>query len=70
VGSHRAHFHAHYQEAVAVVGIDPVELISGELPTRQRRLAKAWAELHQAELAADWALLQAGQPQKAIDPLR
>lgn len=67
---HRPHFHAYYQDAVAVFGIDPLELISGELPTRQRRLVEAWAELHQPELANDWELLQAGQPPKAIEPLR
>jgi len=67
---HRPHFHAYYQEAVAVFGIDPVELIAGELPTRQRRLVEAWAELHQGELAADWQRLQAGRPPKPIEPLR
>ena len=26
---------------------DPVELIAGSLPRKQRRLVEAWAELHQ-----------------------
>ena len=47
---HTAHFHAYYQEHVAVIGIDPVEVISGLLPRRQQRLVEAWAELHQEEL--------------------
>ena len=42
---------------------------SGELPRRQRRLVEAWAELHQEELLADWARLQAGQAPLPIDPL-
>jgi hypothetical protein len=67
---HRPHFHAYHQEAVAVFGVDPVELIAGELPTRQRRLVEAWAELHQDELASDWQRLQAGQSPKPIEPLR
>jgi uncharacterized protein DUF4160 len=67
---HRPHFHAYYQDAVAVFGVDPVELIAGELPTRQRRLVEAWAELHQPELLDDWNRLQAGQPARPIDPLR
>jgi Protein of unknown function (DUF2442)/Domain of unknown function (DUF4160) len=38
---------------VAVLGVEPVELISGSLPRRQERLVEAWAELHQAELIVD-----------------
>ena len=67
---HRPHFHAYYQERVAVFAIDPVALIAGSLPVRQRRLVEAWAELHQRELAADWGLLQSGRTPDAIEPLR
>ena len=67
---HVAHFHAYYQDDVAVFSIDPVELVAGSLPTRQRRLAEAWAELHQAELRADWDLLHAGRRPVPIEPLR
>jgi hypothetical protein len=66
---HRPHFHAYYQDTVGIVGLDPIELISGDLPTRPRRLVEAWAELHQAELLADWQLLQAGQKPRPIAPL-
>jgi len=66
---HRPHFHAYYQDAVGIFGLDPIELISGDLPTRQRRLVEAWAELHQAELLADWQLLQAGRKPRPIAPL-
>ena len=44
---HLPHFHAYWQDEDAVIGIDPVDLIAGSLPTRQRRLVEAWAELHQ-----------------------
>lgn len=67
---HKAHFHAYYQEDIAVVGIEPVEIISGSLPRRQQRLVEAWAELHQRELLADWERLQAGRTPFAIEPLR
>ena len=67
---HNAHFHAYYQSEVAVYTIDPVELIAGSLPRRQQRLVEAWAELHQAELAADWQRLQTGQRPLPIEPLR
>jgi hypothetical protein len=66
---HLPHFHAYYQDDVAIFSLDPVELIAGELPRRQRRLVEAWAELHQEELLGDWARLQAGQAPLPIDPL-
>jgi hypothetical protein len=67
---HVPHFHAYYQKDVAVFGFDPVELIAGFLPRRQRRLVEAWAELHQAALAADWTELQAGRKPVPVEPLR
>jgi len=44
--------------------------IAGSLPRRQRRLVEAWAELHQAELRADWERLQEGQSPAPIEPLQ
>ena len=66
---HTPHFHAYYQEHVAVYGIEPVEVLAGSLPKRQQRLVEAWAELHQAELAADWNRLQTGHKALPIAPL-
>jgi hypothetical protein len=66
---HRAHFHAYYGDQVGIFGLEPIELIAGELPRRQQRLVEAWAELHQAELLADWERLQAGQTPLPIAPL-
>ena len=67
---HTPHFHAYYQEDVGIFSINPVELIAGSLAKRQQRLVEAWAELHQAELAADWEQLQQGKTPKAIEPLK
>ena len=67
---HVPHFHAYYQDEVGIFGFDPVELIAGFLPRRQTRLVEAWAELHQAELAADWKQLQAGRKPAPVEPLR
>ena len=66
---HLPHFHAYYQDEEVVFGLDPVDLIAGDLPRRQRRLVEAWAELHQSELVADWQRLQAGQAPLPIAPL-
>src|SRR5580704_7618183 len=67
---HTPHFHAYYQSEVAIFSIDPVELMAGSLARRQRRLVEAWAELHQAELRADWERLQQGRNPAPIDPLK
>ncbi len=67
---HRPHFHAYYQEDVAIVAIDDVEIIEGKLPRTQERLVLGWTELHLQELLDDWRRLQAGQPSVKIDPLR
>ena len=66
---HAPHFHAYWQGQVAVVGTDPVCVLAGELPTRQRRLVEAWAELRQPELLAAWDRLQRGQLPAPIAPL-
>ena len=66
---HTPHFHVYYQEHVAVYGIEPIEILAGALPKRQQRLVEAWAELHQAELVADWDRLQTGRKALSIAPL-
>jgi len=66
---HTPHFRAYYEEAAAIVGLDPIELLAGALPRRQLRFVEAWAELHQRELVADWQLLQGGQAPRPIEPL-
>ena len=70
-GQHRQrHFHAYYQDLVAVFSINPIEIMAGDLPKRERRFVEAWAELHQSELEADWELLQAGKRPLPIMPLQ
>ena len=66
---HTPHFHAYYQDDVAIYSLAPIELMGGSLPRRQQRFVEAWAELHEAELLTDWELLQSGQPPLPIDPL-
>ncbi|HWP55515.1 MAG TPA: DUF4160 domain-containing protein [Pyrinomonadaceae bacterium] len=67
---HTPHFHAYYQESMAIFSIDPVDLMEGSMPRRQVRLVEAWAELHQEELTRDWQRLQAGQRPLPIEPLK
>ena len=67
---HRPHFHAYYQNDVAVYDIDTIELLGGSLPRRQCRLVEAWAELYQEELLANWDRLQAGLAPSKVNPLK
>jgi len=66
---HVPHFHAYYQDNVAIFGLDPIVLMAGSFPRRQQRLVEAWAELHQGELMEDWSLLQEGRKPLPIKPL-
>lgn len=70
VPHHLPHFHAYYQDDVAVIGLAPIELLAGSLPRRQQRLVEAWAELHEQELLDDWERLQSGQAPRPVEPLR
>ena len=67
---HLPHFHAYYQEEVAVFAIDSIDLIAGALPRPQQRLVEAWAEIHREELSANWERLQQGRAPDRIEPLR
>ena len=49
--------------------LDPIDIIAGNLPRRQRRLVEAWAELHQEELMVDWERSQGGEAPFPIAPL-
>ena len=51
---HLAHFHAYYQDDIAIYGIEKIERLAGSLPTRQERLVLAWAELH--DKASYWRI--------------
>jgi len=66
---HLPHFHAVYQEFAATFSIDSLVVLGGHLPTPQRRLVEAWAEIHRAELVENWELLNSGQAAFKIEPL-
>jgi hypothetical protein len=63
------HFHVRYGEQKAVIGIDPIALLEGNLSRRGKGLVIDWAQEHQAELMADWELARQQAPLNRIDPL-
>jgi hypothetical protein len=42
----------------------------GEMPNNKLKLIKAWVEIHQEDLMADWKLAVEGQQPHRIEPLR
>jgi Domain of unknown function (DUF4160) len=63
------HFHVRYGKQKAVIGIDPVAVLHGQLSPKASALVREWASLHQAELMADWELARQQEPLNRIDPL-
>ena len=64
-----AHFHAEYGEYEALVEIETLSILRGELPRRAMALVLEWAALHRQELRADWERARGGTPLEPIAPL-
>ncbi|BED92752.1 MAG: DUF4160 domain-containing protein [Candidatus Paraimprobicoccus trichonymphae] len=62
------HIHAEYGEYEMSVTFEG-EILAGNLPRKQRRLVKAWIEIHKEELEADWKLAMKKLPIFKIKPL-
>jgi len=48
------HFHVRYNEYRAVMAIQTLNVLDGQLPARVRGLVEEWAEQHQAEMLTMW----------------
>jgi hypothetical protein len=64
------HFHVRYGSERALVGIESLVLLEGNLPPRALDLVMEWAAGHKAELLEDWTLARQDAPLKRIEPLR
>lgn len=63
------HFHARYGEHQAQITISSSEPLTGSLPARASRLVTEWADVHRAELEANWQHALAREPLEPIEPL-
>jgi hypothetical protein len=63
------HFHAIYGEEDVSIRIDTLEVLEGRLGRRALSLVLDWAEIHRAELLANWNAAQEHRPLKDIAPL-
>lgn len=68
VGVHRApHLHVIYQGEQAVLGLPGGELLSGSVPNKALRKARAWIELNREELMERWEQAARGETITRID---
>ncbi|MCY4599980.1 MAG: DUF4160 domain-containing protein [Acidobacteria bacterium] len=63
------HFHAEYAEHEALIMIETLEVLRGDLPRRALALVLEWAATHRKELRADWDRARSGQTLTPIPPL-
>jgi hypothetical protein len=63
------HFHAYYNEQSALISLDNLELIEGNLSRKALGLIKEWAIIHHAELWNNWELSLEQKPLLPIQPL-
>ena len=63
------HFHVKYNDFRALISINDLLLIEGELPPRVLGLVVEWAGLHKAELLENWNLVKENGKWYKIDPL-
>lgn len=65
-----AHIHVKYAEEEAVVSIPDGKVIEGSIRANKMKLVRAWIEIHQEELMANWDLAVNGQEVFKIEPLK
>jgi hypothetical protein len=64
------HIHVRYGELEGVYKISDGNLLEGFLPANKEKLVKAWIEIHNEELMANWQLAVSGNKIFSIDPLK
>jgi hypothetical protein len=63
------HFHVRYGGSRAVIGIEDLALLDGDLSPRVLGLVIEWAALHRRELLDNWNRARLQSPLTRVDPL-
>ena len=63
------HFHARYSGQEAVIAIDSLQVLNGELPPRVMASVLEWASRRRDELRLNWDLARRGLPLNQVPPL-
>ena len=66
---HLPHIHVQYAESRCTFDFNG-NVLSGNIPNKQRKLVEAWIELRKEELIALWNILQDGNKGFSIDPIK
>ena len=66
---HLPHIHVQYAEYRCSIDFNE-NLLSGNIPNKQRKLVEAWIEIRKEELIALWNILQSGSNGFTIEPLK
>jgi hypothetical protein len=63
------HFHVRYGSQRAVIGIEDLALLDGDLSPRVLGLVVEWAALHRRELLDNWNRARTQSPLNRVEPL-
>ena len=63
------HFHVRYNQQKAIVDIQSLEIIAGQLSPRLYKLVQEWASIYQSELMENWEIARNNEPLNKIEPL-
>jgi len=63
------HFHVKYNEYNAIMNIETLEFIKGDLPKRATAMVLEWANLNRSELKKNWQRIENHEALKTIRPL-
>ena len=63
------HFHVGYNEDEALLSINDLSILRGNLPPRVLGLVMEWAKLHQSELMENWDMVKENGKFFKIAPL-
>lgn len=64
------HFHATYGGQEVIVSIRDLEVLEGDMPSKQLKMLLGWAALRQDELLENWELAERKQELFNIEPLK
>jgi len=63
------HFHAKYGDYEALVSIEDLSVLEGEIPKRALNMVIEWAVLHKKELENNWLYVSENKLPQKIEPL-
>ena len=64
------HFHAKYNEYEAIIQINTLSVMAGNLPPRALGMVMEWAIMHQNEILENWRRAENFEPLTKIQPLK